>query len=70
VPFTAESHTAAQTALRWAQTMTWKGQAPVVHLTDPLYQKGVRRAKRALEARLQRSATLPWRNILITPTAE
>ena len=60
----------AETALHWAQTMTWKGLAPVVHLTDKFYQKGVRltgKAKRALEARLQRSTTLPWWDILITP---
>ena len=60
----------AETALRWAQTMTWKGLAPTVHLTDKLYQKGVRlvgKAKQALEARLQRSSTLPWHDILITP---
>jgi hypothetical protein len=60
----------AQTALRWAQTMTWKGMAPVVHLTDKLYQKGVRlagKAKKALEARLQRSPILPWWDILINP---
>ena len=60
----------AQTALRWAQTMTWKGLSPVVHLTDKLYQKGVRlvgKAKQALEARLQRSPTLPWYDILIYP---
>ena len=61
----------AETALRWAQTMTWKGLAPVVCLTNKLYQKGVRlvgKAKQALEARLQRSPTLPWYDILITPT--
>ena len=60
----------ADKALRWAQTMTWKGLAPAVHLTGKLYQKGVRltgKAKQALEARLQRSATLPWHDILITP---
>ena len=60
----------AEIALRWAQTMTWKGLAPVVKLTNKLYQKGVRlvgKAKRALEARLQRSATLPWHDILIIP---
>ena len=60
----------ADTALRWAQSMTWKGLAPVVHLTDKLYQKGVRlvgKAKQALEARLQRSTALPWWDILITP---
>lgn len=60
----------AQIALQWAQTMTWKGLQPVVRLTDKLYQKGVRllgKAKQALEARLQRSPTLPWYDILITP---
>jgi hypothetical protein len=60
----------AQTTLQWAQTMTWKGLQPVVRLTDKLYQKGVRlvgKAKQALEARLQRSPTLPWYDILITP---
>lgn len=60
----------ADTARRWAQTMTWKGLAPAVHLTDKLYQKGVRlvgKAKHALETRLQRSTTLPWWDILITP---
>ena len=60
----------AEIALRWAQTMTWKGLAPVVKLTSKLYQKGVRlvgKAKQALEARLQRSPTLPWYDILITP---
>ena len=60
----------AETALRWAQTMTWKGLAPVVRLTDKLYRKGVRlvgKAKQALEARLQRSPTLPWYDILIHP---
>ena len=60
----------ADTAWRWAQSMTWKALAPVVHLTDKLYQKGVRlvgKAKQALEARLQRSSTLPWYDILITP---
>ena len=61
----------AETALRWAQTMTWQGLAPVVHLvhlTGKLYQEGVRligKAKQALEARLQRSPTLPWYDILI-----
>ena len=61
----------AETALRWAQSMTWKGLPPVVRLTHKLYPKGVRltgKAKQALEARLQRSPTLPWYDILIQPT--
>lgn len=51
-----------QTALQWAQTMTWHGVAPIVHLLDRAYETGVRltpRAFRPTAARLQRSATLP-----------
>jgi hypothetical protein len=62
----------AETALNWARTMTWKGLAPAVRLTDKLYKKGVRlnaKVKQALEARLQRSSTLPGWDILIKPTA-
>ena len=60
----------AETVLRWAQTMTWKGLAPAVRLTSKLYHKGVRltgKAKQALAARPQRSPTLPWYDILIHP---
>ena len=56
--------------LGWARTMTWRGLAPVVRLTRKLYKKGVTlqgRAKRELEARLQRSPTLRWWDILIEP---
>jgi hypothetical protein len=59
-----------QTALGWAKTMTWKGLAPAVHFTAKLYKKGVQvtgRAKRVLEARLQRSPALRWWDILIQP---
>ena len=58
------------TVLAWARTMTWKGIAPVVNLTRKLYEKGVQitgRAKRALEARLERSPALRWWDILIEP---
>lgn len=61
----------AATALGWARTMTWKGVAPVVSLTRKLYEKGVQvtgQAKRALEARLQRSSALRWWDILIEPS--
>lgn len=47
----------AETALRWAQTMTWKGRAPVVRLTDKLYQKGVRLIGKAKQAQASPSAT-------------
>ena len=60
----------ASTALGWARTMTWKGLAPAVSFKAKLYEKGVQvtgKAKRALEARLQRSPTLRWWDILIQP---
>ena len=60
----------AATALGWARSMTWKGISPVVNFTAKLYEKGVQvtgKAKRALAARLQRSPTLRWWDILIQP---
>ena len=56
--------------LEWAKTMTWKGLPPVVHLCEKVYAKGIRlgkAAKRKLEQRLQRSATLPKWDIRIEP---
>ena len=51
-----------ETVLEWAKTMTWKGLHPVVHRCEKAYAKGVRlgkAAKKKLEERLHRSATLP-----------
>jgi hypothetical protein len=45
------------TALRFAQTMTWKGQHPAVQLIDKVYSKGVRLTSKEmadLEEHLQR----------------
>jgi hypothetical protein len=59
-----------QTALQWAQTMTWRGLAPIVHLLDRVYQSGVRltpRHFRPITARLQRSLTLPKWSLVIQP---
>jgi DDE family transposase len=59
-----------QTALAWAQTMTWRGVAPLVHLLDRVYETGVRltpRLFRPIAARLQRSATLPKWSLVIQP---
>lgn len=33
-------------AIKWAETMTWKGVHPVVHLLDKVYQKGGKAEKR------------------------
>ena len=60
------------TALSWAETMTWNGLHPVVRLCDKVYAKGVRLCKAAkakLEERLQRSPTLPKWDVLIEPRA-
>ena len=61
------------TVLRWAQIMTRKGFASTVRLIDKLYQNGVRlagKAKQTLEARLQRSPTVPWYDVLIRPQSD
>jgi hypothetical protein len=60
------------TALAWCSSMTWKGLKPLVWLCERVYAKGVRlgrEAKKALERRLKRSATLPKWDILIEPSA-
>jgi hypothetical protein len=58
------------TAVHWAQTMTWHGVAPIVHLLDRVYQSGVRivpRLFRPIAARLERSASLPKWSLIIHP---
>jgi hypothetical protein len=59
----------APTMLAWAKSMTWKGLRPVVNLSRKVYEKGVslsKEAMRSVEARLERSSTLPKWDILIT----
>lgn len=59
-----------QAALAWAQTMTWRGVAPLVHLLDHHYETGVRltpRLFRPIAARLKRSLTLPKWSLVIQP---
>ena len=59
-----------QTALQWAQTMTWRGVTPFVHLLDRVYETGVRltpRLFRPIAARLQRSVSLPKWSLVIQP---
>jgi hypothetical protein len=58
------------TALKWAQTMTWRGVAPIVQLLDRVYDTGVRLSKRLFQPianRLIRSATLPKWSLTIHP---
>lgn len=65
--------TSIDTALEWAKSMTWRGVAPLVHLMDGVYEKGIRVSRaafRPLAARLQRSPTLPKWSLVIQPQAE
>jgi hypothetical protein len=59
-----------RTALAWAQTMTWRGVTPIVHLLDRTYETGVRLTPslfRPIAARLERSTTLPKWSVVIQP---
>src|SRR5208337_153975 len=62
--------TSVKIALKWANTMTWRGVAPLVHLLDRAYETGVRlspRLFRPIAARLERSASLPKWSLVIHP---
>ena len=62
--------TSVETALAWAQTMTWRGVSPIVHLLKGIYETGVRVSRaafRPINARLQRSVTLPKWSLIINP---
>ena len=64
--------TSIATTVQWAQTMTWNGVAPLVHLLDQVYETGVRLTKsafRPIANRLQRSETLPKWSVVIQPRA-
>lgn len=59
-----------ETALGWANTMTWKGINPVVRLCNTIYEKGISLTKKEMkpyEKRLRRSEKLPVWDILIQP---
>jgi transposase len=58
------------TAIKWAETMTWRGVTPFVHLLDRLYETGIRitpRNFRPVAARLERSKSLPKWSVVIQP---
>jgi hypothetical protein len=59
-------------ALKWAETMTWKGLYSIVGLLDKVYEKRVTLTKKAIEPyaqRLDRSEQLPKWNVVIQPQA-
>jgi hypothetical protein len=53
-----------ETVLNFAQTMTWNGQHPIIHLVEKTYHTGVKLTKKAmdkLEKRFERLPDLePW----------
>ena len=54
--------------LAWAQSMTWKGFAPVIDLVQTPYQKGISLNKtemKPIKGRLERNPLLPKWDILI-----
>ena len=58
------------TMLAWAQSMTWKGVKPIIHLSQTVYHKGISLTKKAMEEiemRLLRNPHLPKWDILIRP---
>ena len=58
------------TMLAWAQSLTWKGIAPVIDLVQTTYQKCISLNKtemKPIEARLERNPLLPKWDILIRP---
>jgi len=61
-----------ETAIAWAETMTWKGISPIVKILEGVYQTGVKVAKtafRALENRLSRNNGLPKWDVRISPAS-
>jgi hypothetical protein len=62
-----------EVVLQGALRMTWKGSHPTVRQLDGVYPDGVRltaKEMRPIEARLQRSASLPKYDIVIKPKAK
>jgi hypothetical protein len=59
-----------ETVLKRAGNFVWKGKRAIVTMMAGTYEKGVKLAAdqvRELEARLQRSTTLKWWDITISP---
>lgn len=57
-------------AIKWTETMTWKGLHPAVHLLDKVYKKGMKLTRKMMkiyEERLTRSEALPKWDVIIEP---
>jgi len=56
------------TVLGWIKTMTWKGNNPIVHFLDKIYEKGIKLTKQGMKTinkKIYRSTTLPRWNIAV-----
>lgn len=59
-----------EATIQWAANMSWKGIAPIVHLVETTYEKGIKVLPQDLEqyqTEWQRSETLPQWDITIVP---
>lgn len=59
-----------ETAIGWAETMTWKGLCPMVKILDKVFETGAKVAKKAFEIfqnRLDRNPLLPKWDVVIKP---
>jgi Rhodopirellula transposase DDE domain len=62
----------AETRLKWAASMTWKGLHPVVQLSQQVYDKGISLRKwvmQSVDQRLERHPELPKWDIIIRPAS-
>ena len=62
--------TDAETMLRWAGSMTWKGLHPGIQVSENIYKKGIsltKSAMRQVEKFLVRNLLLPKWDILVNP---
>ncbi len=58
------------TMIAWAQSMTWKGIKPIIHLSTSLYSKGISLSEQQMkivEMSLDRNPELPKWDLLIHP---
>ena len=55
-------------AIEWMKTMTWKGNQPIVHFLDKVYEKGIKVAKDEMKkysGKIYKSTTIPRWNLAI-----
>ena len=59
-------------AIKWTESMTWRGVHPVVYLHEKDYEHGVTLTKEEMqtyENKIIRSKYLPWWDVIINPVS-